>query len=140
MKTSLYILFITAAIVVAAVGCTRNNGNIGSWFGTWRVVGIEVDDVPLDSYTANVIVKFQNDIIETMEVYDHHDTESYYATWHSTGSELVIDGRERGIAPELMLPANSVVTLNLLRAPEDVMEWEYVGGGTVIRYNLKKLY
>lgn len=141
MKVSLYILFILAAFVLAAAGCTRNNGNIGAWFGTWRVVSIEVDGAEVMDYRGNVVVKFQNDIIETSEVGEHHEFESWWATWHSTGKHLVIDGRDKGIAPALMLPADTQLTLDIVHAPGDVMEWEYIcADGKVMNYKLKKLY
>ena len=31
-------------------GCTHNNGDIGPWFGTWQVTGIDADGAPLAEY------------------------------------------------------------------------------------------
>jgi hypothetical protein len=130
-----------AAFVLAAAGCTRNNGSIGAWFGAWQVVEIDVDGERLDDYAGNVTAMFQNNIIRTSAQYDHHEIYSWWATWSVQGNTLVIDGKGKSIAPDLMLPADCVVELEILRRPGSVMEWQYVDhDGRVIEYKLKKVY
>lgn len=141
MKISLYILLILAAFVLAAAGCTRNNGRIGSWFGTWQVVAIEIDGESAPGYAGNIIVRFQNNIIQTTEQDNHHGSESWWATWTENTGTLTIDGKGKSIAPGLLLPADCVVNLDIIRYPGSAMEWRYVAdNGSVIDYKLKKLY
>ena len=141
MKISLYILFILAALVLGAVGCNRNNGDIGAWFGTWQLVSITDLSGELIPMGNTVIVKFQNDIIQTTRQFGHYDSEEYYANWRESGKKLVIDGVGKSIAPELRLPGNSVVELEIVRRPGTVMVWKYVDAeGNGYEYNLKRLY
>lgn len=141
MKVSLYILFILAAMVLAAAGCTRNDGNIGAWFGTWQVTSISVNGTPMSDYKGNISVMFQNNIIKSVELLEHHEQKEYFATWAVEGADLAIDGLKGGIAPGLMMPAASVVHIELLRRPGKVMQWRYTDeNGSVYDYDLKKLY
>lgn len=141
MKISLYILFILAAFVLAGAGCTRNNGDIGSWFGTWQVVSITSGDGNVEKLPCTVIVKFQSDIIQTCEQFDHHEYYDYWANWRRTGDTLIIDGVKKSIAPALKLPGNSVVELEIVQAPGSVMVWRYLDSeGNSTEYNLKRLY
>ncbi|MDE5687754.1 MAG: lipocalin-like domain-containing protein [Paramuribaculum sp.] len=141
MRVSLYILFILAAMVLAAAGCTRNNGAIGAWFGTWQVTSISVNGTPVADYDGNISVMFQNNILKSIELLEHHEYNEYFATWSVEGATLSIDAVKGGVAPGLMMPAGSVVHVELLRRPGKVMQWRYVDeSGTVYDYDLKKLY
>lgn len=141
MKISLYILFILAAFVLAGVGCTRNNGDIGSWFGTWQVVSITSGERNLLQDRATVIVRCQTDIIQTSEQFDHHESQDFYANWREENKKLIIDGVGKSIAPALQLPANSVVVLDIVNGPGSVMVWRYMDDtGNSIEYCLKRLY
>ena len=141
MKDTLYILFVMAALVVAAFGCTRNNGAIGAWFGTWQITAISLNGQPTD-YPGNDTAKFQNDIIETDEQHPGHTLYPYWATWRLEGSTLTINTRgDRSVAPQLHLPQDAVSTLELTRAPGRKMQWRYTdAAGDVYVYDLQKLY
>lgn len=43
-------------------GCTRNNGDIGPWFGMWQLMEIQTDGVPDEDYRSNIFWSFQNDV------------------------------------------------------------------------------
>lgn len=71
-------------MLMATSGCTRNNGDIGDWFGKWQVMEICVDGQPEAGYESQVFWEFQNDIIRVAYVNpDGYDREVYYAfgTW-----------------------------------------------------------
>ena len=48
-------LRIIAAVVMTAISgsCTHNNGDIGPWFGEWKLTSIEIDGSPDAAYKAN---------------------------------------------------------------------------------------
>lgn len=141
MKISLYILFILAAFVLAGAGCKRNNGDIGSWFGTWQVVSITSVDGKIEKLPCTVIIRFQTDIIQTTEQFDHYEHKDYWASWSKSGDTLIIDGVNKSLAPALMLPADSVLELEIVRAPGSVMVWRFEDDqGKSTEYNLKRLY
>jgi hypothetical protein len=45
------------------VSCTRNNGDIGPWFGEWQILNIQTNGVDDSDYHQNVFWCFQNDLI-----------------------------------------------------------------------------
>lgn len=51
-------------VFLFTTGCTRNNGDIGDWFGKWQLMEMTVDGVP-DPVIADgqYFWDFQNDII-----------------------------------------------------------------------------
>ena len=94
-------LFCLLAVIFAAcaISC-QNNGDIGRYFGTWRlesytVDGNKVEEVTIDGNTVpttNVTFSFQNNIVNVVTIID--DYESYYSrfgTWEDEGSTFVLD-------------------------------------------------
>lgn len=83
-------------LMVILAGCTRNNGDIGKWFGKWQLQEMTIDGEP-DATIAQgqYFWDFQNDIIRIDCVapngYDH---EVYYCigTWNqSSDNALTLD-------------------------------------------------
>lgn len=65
-------------------GCTRNNGDIGVWFGKWQVMEIKVNGQPEEGYESRYFWGFQNDIIRIDWVGPNgYDRDVYYCcgTW-----------------------------------------------------------
>lgn len=79
MKHLLHILLL--AMTCSFASCTHNNGDIGDWFGTWKLEKIEVDGSPAE-YDGNIIWKFQSDIV-WMGVVDDvmHTATNSFGTW-----------------------------------------------------------
>lgn len=70
------------AITCSLASCTHNNGDIGHWFGTWKLEKIEVDGVPQEDYKGNIIWKFQSDIVWMGVVNDaEHTVTNSFGTW-----------------------------------------------------------
>lgn len=71
-------------LLTMATGCTRNNGDIGVWFGKWQVMDVRVNGQPESGYEARVFWEFQNDIIRIANVGpEGYDRDVYYCfgTW-----------------------------------------------------------
>ena len=47
------------AVYVMSAGCTRNNGDIGDWFGTWQMTEISVNGVAVGNYEKNIFWQFR---------------------------------------------------------------------------------
>lgn len=65
-------------------GCTRNNGDIGNWFGQWQVMEIKTDGQAEEGYEPRFFWQFQNDIIRVVYVGPTgYDRDTYYCvgTW-----------------------------------------------------------
>ncbi len=90
---------LTAAICLFMVallqGCTRNNGDIGNWFGKWQVMEIKVDGQPEAGYEPTYFWEFQNDIIRMVRISpEGYDRDTYYCfgTWKQpTDNTMVFD-------------------------------------------------
>lgn len=74
-------------------GCTRNNGDIGKWFGNWQVEQITANGEPWQNTAdGQYFWEFQNNIIKIVCVapnfYDH---EAYYCigTWQQTSDNTI---------------------------------------------------
>ncbi len=91
MNKLISILLFVAAIVTTP-GCTQNDGDIGPWFGTWRLEQILVDGTPDSSYGRDIIWKFQADVISMVVVDDAtHSAISSWGTWSHTDRTLTLD-------------------------------------------------
>lgn len=90
MKKYLHILCLIFAVCVA---CTRNNGDIGPWFGTWKLSSITIDGQP-EAYNADpdILWKFQSDIICMVRADDNeHTATPRWGTWSHSGNMLSLD-------------------------------------------------
>ena len=59
MRKLIYITSIVFAVLILS-GCTHNNGNIGPWWGQWKIEKIEQNGEVLDRYEGNYFFRFQS--------------------------------------------------------------------------------
>lgn len=89
MRKTLYILSLLTLFVLAA--CTRNDGDIGSWFGTWHVESITADGSPV-TVDGDYFFQFQSSVFRLSHVGDHEQSLESFGTWDdSAGGTMVID-------------------------------------------------
>ncbi len=66
-------------------GCTRNNGDIGEWFGTWHMVSVTADGDLDGGYKKDIFWSFQNNILMLTRIQTEnngmHRAERRYGTW-----------------------------------------------------------
>ena len=58
MKRTVYISCMIF-VVLSFCGCTHNNGDIGPWFGQWKVERIDKDGMPDPDYCRVVVFKIR---------------------------------------------------------------------------------
>lgn len=147
------------AVLAAACflgGCTRNNGDIGDWFGTWQMTEVSADGVADGKYAANVFWKFQNDVISLVRVntgVGEHSRSQVWGTWEDnddylylnfTYSEDATPGDPNGTyqyipLEETHLPYGEVSALRIESRSGDKMRLEYkAADGVAYMYTLKK--
>ena len=140
------IRFITIIILLAYAtsGCTRNDGDIGPWFGTWQVTFITIDGVPDADYDGTVIMKFQNSILSSMTYNPEHSPTTFNAQWSCRDDvmTILIPDDTSGLAPGLGLPWLPELTLRVLQisGKRAELQWTDPDGGSVRIFTLKKLY
>ena len=59
MKKILYSLCVVS-LLLSITGCTQNNGNIGNWFGQWRMASYKVTGEVQEDYQGNILFCFQS--------------------------------------------------------------------------------
>lgn len=150
MKKSLYILL--AIISGTLMSCTHNNGDIGDWFGTWKMESMVIDDGRVDSgYNGDIIWKFQSDIVLISQVNDvEHSTINSFGTWVQLDDTLLLNFTysdnsfpEPGTGPYCppsvtRIPSGeSTMTIRELSGSKIVLSFTD-SSGSVIVYTLKK--
>jgi len=138
---SLFLKLFALIVIVAAGSCTRNNGDIGDWFGLWRVDNITIDGEPDPDYTSPAMIwKFHGSVIQILiPDFDNHDTTTSSGSWHQEGDRLFIDFEwDLGTPPEIShLPDKAM--LDIIRLSGNTIELRYVADdNTVYFYKLKK--
>ncbi len=79
--------FRTTALCTIIIGlfslmsCTHNNGDIGEYFGTWKLTSIEVDGNVDQSYRGDIFWQFQTTVFCMRQVLPHHDTDIRWGSW-----------------------------------------------------------
>lgn len=125
MRTKFIVSYIALFILMAAAGCTRNDGNIGKQFGQWKLVSITRQGVDEPSYKGNVYWSFQNSTIEIKERTPQNDV------WHSFGNYRIADETLFLSFPDEEFPPRQV--LGLPRESE-LQILELTGGRMVLYY------
>ena len=93
-QNSWYMRFFGVVIagILAAINfsCTKNNGDIGVWFGLWKVSSITVDGTADRKYKVNMFFAFQNTAFEQKIVADDHSTMQEVGVWEESGRKIVV--------------------------------------------------
>lgn len=151
-------LALAVMVMMWCVSCTRNNGDIGNWFGTWQLMQISADGTPDTDYEKNIFWKFQNNIICMVRVVtDYGDNTRYqrWGTWEESDGVLLLNftysddsnSQEKGengsgiYVPytETHLSYGEVSVLRIVREKGSELWLEYEGeDGVKYEYYLKK--
>lgn len=148
MKT---ITWIWIVVAVLAAGCTHNNGDIGPFFGTWKLSSITVNGIPDQEYDENIVWKFQSNVVAMVRINDRHETNESIGTWVDLGQqEIQMDfiysdddnpvGSDR-YSPlvETHLPRGSFrMSVLALSSGDMTLRYSDPDNGTIYEYILKK--
>lgn len=140
------------AIFVSTIfsGCTKNNGDIGQYFGSWLLYEIDIENTPDVNYSSNVVWAFQSSIIKMTVVNSYHQTDEYWGTWSETDNILTLyythsnaetspGENEYGFPPNIYFPSNGSVNLRILEQKSNRLSLEYTKtDGIKIIYRLRK--
>lgn len=85
-------LLLIAILALTPLSCVHNNGDIGDWFGTWRLESIKINGQPDTGYDHYIIWKFQSDMVVMVEADDIlHERDERFGTWRQTGDLLELN-------------------------------------------------
>ncbi|MDE6199232.1 MAG: lipocalin-like domain-containing protein [Muribaculaceae bacterium] len=152
MKGRIYFQLLVAAVLacIATAACTRNNGNIGDWFGEWQLKSIEINGQDDTGYAGDVLWKFQNNIVEMVAVSTGGHTHiSHFGTWMADDRTLTLDfthsddlnpaGSDKYSPPsQTMLPAGvTQLTIVKLSSSEIILKYDPASDSSIV-YTLRK--
>lgn len=155
LKYSIRIIILTAVINLLT-GCTRNNGDIGPWFGTWKLDEITIDGNVSEEYDGNVFWKFHNNVFEMVKMMTDDKGHGYgtcFATWSEADGYLIIDFRQHDdqynpedwnglYRPflETHLPVNGVADIKIVKLSGSKAQLTYYSSedGKTYGYTLSK--
>lgn len=80
-------------LVTMSLGCTRNNGDIGLWFGSWRLESIDIDGQEDTAIAPPYYIwKFQNHIIQIIRPNDiEHNGSWAVGSWTDNDTTVTLD-------------------------------------------------
>lgn len=76
--------------MLALSACTTNNGDIGPWFGTWKVTEIRCDGAVDEQYAGNIFFKFQSSVFAVVVTYDNHINGTSIGSWREDGDGSLV--------------------------------------------------
>lgn len=124
--------------------CTRNDGDIGVWFGTWVVESISRDDTPVNESDNVMLMIFQSSVLETKPIDPLGDNYGRFATWHESNGVMIIDAAPdatgmKGLYAGLLLPDEDGIRLEILQqtSRSAVLQWQSPDGYR-LTYKLRK--
>lgn len=141
MRTLIISLF--SAILLS--GCMHNNGDIGDYFGTWKVTLISVDGDVDGDYSANIFFQFQSDVVRIVENRSNYEITEYFGTWVDNGNNIIIDlnhkvnpESEVYHIPEVMRMVKGENFIKVSNKNSSKMTWTFESGGQTITFTLNK--
>lgn len=146
-KLSRYI--IPLILVLLSIGCTRNDGDIGPWYGQWKLVELTSASQPVAGYKDNIFFAFQNNIIQIVTIKSEVDEAICWGEWKEQDNKLVLDFDHREDAsdednwnytPPAILgfsPTSTYLDIVKLSGSEIILR-QSIDGVTQYTYRLKK--
>ncbi|MBE6304593.1 MAG: hypothetical protein E7082_01540 [Bacteroidales bacterium] len=138
-------LIISLLSVIMISGCMHNNGDIGNYFGTWKVSTINVDGVDDPEYKENIFFQFQSDVFRLVQNRTQNDITEYFGTWSETYNIILLQLNYK-VNPESevyqippitrLIKGDNIIAVKHER--NNRMIWTFSSDGQTIIYNLKK--
>lgn len=150
LRYSFATYIISLCAVIGLASCTHNNGDIGPWFGTWKLDRILVDGSVDGAYDGTVFWKFQSDVICMEQVDDlTHTRVEHWGTWSDGDGLLTLTftysdsnypaGSFKYVPPVMTHLSAGVSGLEILRLNGSDMHLSYTSAdGAVYQYILSK--
>lgn len=130
-------------------GCMQHNGDIGDWFGTWKLESITIDGTESADYQDNIFFQFQTDKVRIVAI----DLEppatrtECFGRWTETDKTLTIDlshtsasnpGHFNPLPESLMTKGVNTFTIDSKSSKR--MQWtmQTVNPERTVTYSLKK--
>lgn len=150
MKKITIIFFIGIIVTLMPSGCTKTDGDIGYWFGSWHLETILINGEEEASYSNNpeIMFSFQGNIFNAA----YMERNEIYGSWSYAGEILtLIAGYNAGGGasnPNLFnpfpiamhFPADvDQIEVTVTEINGKTMQWQYIDqNGDLLTYNFRK--
>lgn len=131
----------TLALLFVLTGCIQNNGNIGPWFGQWKVERLTIDGKDDSNYAGNVFFRFQASVFSVYISYpDKHTSGIYYGTWTENGDyvDVVFNTKESSVPTSVYLKEQFCFRVIENNHKTKILEFVDEDTGITYTYYLKK--
>ncbi len=122
MKKAAYIILLISAILTIG-GCTHNNGDIGPWFGQWKIERIDKNGEPDTEYQCDCMLCFQSSVVSAVWASnDGYSTNAIlkYGNWEERDGYMFFEFKERDNSPLLKLHFDQTVCTSCGHANEGI--------------------
>ncbi|MGM9833045.1 MAG: hypothetical protein ACI31A_05080 [Candidatus Limisoma sp.] len=89
-----YMLFALVAMLTLG-SCLHNNGDIGPWFGHWKVTRITIDGTDDPNYGGDLFFSFQSSVIRVSQSFPAENrSSSIYGNWQEQQGTMSVEFKE----------------------------------------------
>lgn len=88
--STLHIITLCGVLLILS-SCNSNNGDIGPWYGHWKLTEIRINGEVDTQYEGNIFWAFQNSVVQMTQIHTTVDYDSRWGSWSQTGDELTLD-------------------------------------------------
>lgn len=71
--------------------CSHNNGDIGVWFGQYKLEQLDVDGEADEEYGGNIFWSFQNQVMMITEIDSEFDSSNTFCRWEEKDGCLILN-------------------------------------------------
>lgn len=81
MKKKAINIIIAITTMISLAACTHNDGDIGHWFGAWKLRQITINGENDAAYGGNIFWKFQSEVIQMSQLNEYHGRYDAWGSW-----------------------------------------------------------
>lgn len=153
MKKTAGLLLASLILIAALSACTRNNGDIGPLFGTWRLEQMKANGTPVELYDSETLLyswAFQSSIVAIQTILPHNNTRRALGTWEKDDDKHLtldfgytdIDGKLNHTPPApLHLNSDGPTRLEIITFSGNRLNLRQTASdGITYDYSLRKAY
>lgn len=141
MKQFINKILLLLLVTLSTISCTRNNGDIGDWFGTWRVDELTINGSPDPDYgPPYMIFKFHSSIVQIIWPDEaNHGAPGCTGTWSQDDDKVTLRFDYDQYTPTTATHLDEITTLDILKLSKSTIELQYTNeNGNTYYYKLKK--
>ncbi len=140
MSTTIRNFALALVAMILLPACTRNNGDIGPWFGAWKVESITVNGSPRADYEGNLFIMFQSCVVKFSMAQEHHESIDVNGNWEENNGNMHFSFPDSRFQPQAVtgLPAESDLAVTNQSSRHVTLTWTNPANGAVTVFQLKK--